>query len=137
MTRDLEPIRQRAMLIRNVTLPWAERSDAVLTASDDLLHMIDEVESMRKACSPQASRLAANIAAISMFPIETDSPRDDLVSAISQSIYQFAYDHRPKRGKAQTWDISAFHGAMSVLRLVDKYIKDTVEAPLMGQASGK
>jgi hypothetical protein len=141
MAIDLEPIRRRAMLIRDVTLPWSERGEAILTSSDNLLAMIAEVEAMRQACSPQAIDLATRINALSMFPVGGDTClRNSLAHAISQLIYQWAYDHRPKRRKgcssaAHTWDISAVPKAIGVMGLVEGYIKQAIHGePVAGVA---
>ncbi len=122
-TLDLAAIEKRAMVLRDVRLPSEQRSEAALLASDDLLLLLMEVRRLRAALSPESADLARRLDAVNLFPVSDKGPRDDLHRAISKSIFAWAFENRPRRGRDHTWDISAWSEAIKVARLVQAYLQ--------------
>lgn len=124
MSVDIESVRARVRLIRDVTRPARERSSAVLQATDDMLALCAEVEALRAACSPEATEIARRISSLNLLPVD-----DELVRKIASRLHTYALEGAPKRKTAATWDISAMPAAVRVIALVDNFIKRKLGGP--------
>lgn len=118
---DIEAIRARAMLIRDVRIPKEERAEAQAQASDDMLDLCREVEALRAAMSPEAQNLAQRLLSVRLLPIDV-GPLGKLAEKISHLVFTYAQENAPKGKKPATWDIKAFPLAILLLGTIDRFI---------------
>jgi hypothetical protein len=123
MTVDLEAIRARAMVIRDVRRPREERAVAGAHASDDMLAMADEIERLRACLSPDAADLAEKLRVLRLRPVPSDGPVFELHKALSHHLARFVSEHGPKRGKPPTWDIGISSAVVRILMMVDDHLQ--------------
>lgn len=123
MILDLEAIRERAMVIRDVRRPREERAPAMAQASDDMLAMADEIERLRACLSPEAADLAEKLRAIRLRPVPGKGPVYDLHTELSKTLARFVEEHGPRPGTPATWDLFVATTTVRIMMVVDRHLQ--------------
>lgn len=124
---DLPAVRRRAQILREVSRPREERSDAALQASDDLLALADEIERLRTVLSGDAAELVERLRATRLLPIREDGPLAGLHAAIAGHIARFVDHHAPKDHSPPSWDLAIGPLAVEIMACVDAHLRTQIE----------